>query len=68
MAGIRELVRIVELMAKVSGELQEAQTVNVLVMPEWSAIRAAMMQALAPYPAARVSVARALQEVDGASR
>ena len=68
LTGIRELVRIVELMARVSGELQEAQTVNVLIMPEWAAIRAAMMQALAPYPAARVSVAQALQEVNDASR
>lgn len=64
LTGIRELVRIVELMAKVSGELQESQTVNVLIMPEWVTIRAAVVEALAPFPEARAAVAGVLQGVD----
>lgn len=66
LTGIRELVRIVELMAKVSGELQEAQTVNVLIMPQWVTIRAALVGALGPYPEARAAVGQALQGVDHA--
>lgn len=65
LTGIRELVRIVELVAKVSGELQEAQTVNVLIMPEWLTIRALVVETLAPYPQARDALVEALREVGG---
>ena len=64
LTGIRELVRIVELLAKMRGELQEAQ-VNILIMPEWVTIRAALIDALAPYPEARAAAARALQGLGG---
>jgi hypothetical protein len=60
LAGIRELVRIVELLAKLRGELDERPQLNVLVAPEWLAVRAALMAALASYPEARAAVAEQL--------
>jgi len=60
LSGIRELVRIVELMAKVRGELAQEGTVNILVMPEWLVVRAAMLAALRPYREAGYAVAAAL--------
>lgn len=60
LAGVRELVRIVELLAKLRGELNERAQINVLVAPEWLAVRAALMAALAAYPEARAAVAEQL--------
>lgn len=59
--GIRELARLVELLARLHGELKDGQTVtNILVLPQWQHARAALMGALAPFPHARVAVAAAL--------
>jgi hypothetical protein len=66
--GIRELVRIVELLAKLRGELDERPTVNVLLSPQWVLIRTTLMDALRPFPDARAAAARALLEVDGDGR
>ena len=63
LVGIRELVRIVTLLAKLRGELNTNPVVNVLVSPEWTATRSALMLALAPYPDARAAVVAALDGV-----
>lgn len=64
LAGIRELVRICELIAKLIGELDERPRVNVLVAsPEWTAVRTTILRALEPHPEARLAVARALREL-----
>ncbi len=63
--GVRELVRIVELQAKLSGELDERPQVNVLVAPEWLAVRGAIFAALAAHPEARAAVAHALTSGEG---
>ena len=63
--AVRELVRIIELQARLIGELDDSPTVNVLVMPEWHALRGALFQALAPYPDARAAVATALLPSNG---
>ena len=59
--GIRELVRIVELLAKLRGELQTVPTTNVLVLAEWQQVRTRLLAALTPFPQARTAVATALQ-------
>lgn len=61
--GNRELVRIVELMAKLAGELQQEGTTNILISPQWVQLRTVMMQVLWSYPDARIAVAAALAEV-----
>lgn len=63
LAGIRELVRIVELLARLRGELDERPVVNVLVSPQWIEVRAVLLGALSPYPEARAAAAEALLEV-----
>jgi hypothetical protein len=54
--GIRELVRIVEVLAELRGEL-DRRPVNILVMPEWVGLRAGLLAALQPFPEARAAVA-----------
>jgi len=68
LAGIRELVRIVELMAKLRGELDERAVINVVLTPQWVQVRATLLQALTPYPEARTAAAVALLEVDDDGR
>ena len=51
-----------ELQARLLGELNEGTTVNVLVNPEWLALRAVIVRAVAPYPEAAQAVERALDE------
>lgn len=53
----------VELLAKLIGELQqEGRTVNITLSAEWIELRTIMLQVLAPYPDARLAVARALED------
>ena len=63
--GIRELVRIVELQGRLLGQLKDAQTVNVFMMPEWVIVQTAILVALERYPAARHEVVEALNECRG---
>lgn len=58
--AIDRIQRQIELQAKLLGDLDERPQVNVLVMPEWLAIRTALLQALAPYSEARAAVAQTL--------
>ncbi|MBF0588707.1 MAG: hypothetical protein HQL53_06230 [Magnetococcales bacterium] len=63
LAGVRELVRIVELLAKMQGELQEAPQVNLFVSAEWVSVQAVVVKALEPFPDARQAVVKALEGV-----
>ncbi|MBF0437961.1 MAG: hypothetical protein HQL93_02450 [Magnetococcales bacterium] len=63
LAGVRELVRIVELLAKLRGELNEAPTVNLFISAEWVSVQAVLVNALGPYPEARQAVLKALDGV-----
>ena len=59
-ASVRELRGILELYAKITGELQ-AQTVNnIVIMPEWVSLRNAILRALEAYPEARQAVIGAI--------
>ncbi len=60
LAAIREARGSLELLSRLLGELQEGQTVNILVAPEWVSIRGSILLALAPYPEAHQSVVEAL--------
>lgn len=65
LGGIRELVRIVELLARMQGELQEAPAVNLLLSQDWIHIQTIVVEALAPHLEARQSVAKALEGLRG---
>ena len=60
LGAIREARGNLELLARLLGELQEAP-VNVLILPEWITMRAALLTALDPFPVARLAVAQALE-------
>jgi hypothetical protein len=62
--AVRELLRIVELQAKLAGQLSDGPTVNVVLAPQWLEVRNAMLVALAPFPDARTAVATRLLELE----
>lgn len=65
LAAIRELRGLVELLARLTGELDERPTVqvlNVTASPEWDALRGVVLGALRAYPEAGRAVALALTE------
>ncbi len=55
-----------ELLAKLLGQLDDRPQVNLMVSPEWVAVRAALLEALGAYPEARVAVAERLMLLEGA--
>ena len=57
--AVRELRGLIELYAKITGEIQQ-QTVNIVVMPEWVTLRFAILRALEPYPDALQAVVDAI--------
>jgi len=63
LVAVRELCRIVELQARLVGELKDQQ-VNILVHPRWIAVRAELVAALRPYPEAQQAVSSALLRLD----
>lgn len=60
LSGIREARGCLELLARLLGELDERPQVVVLTSPEWLDLRGRLLQALLPYPEARVAVAEVL--------
>lgn len=64
LGAIREARGNIELLAKLTGELDERAQVNLVIAPEWLAIRAAILTALAAYPDARMAVASRLMTLD----
>lgn len=56
LAGLREARGNIELLAKLTHQLSDRPVVNVLIAPEWLVVRAALLNALTPYPEARAAV------------
>ncbi len=63
-AGIRERIRIVELLARLNGALGE-QPVNIILTPQWISLRTKILEVLEPYPEARVRLAEVLDNDPG---
>jgi hypothetical protein len=61
--AIDRICKQIELQAKLLGAIDKPQ-VNVLVSPEWLSMRSLIVQALAPYPDARLAVALALSQME----
>lgn len=55
-----------ELLAKLMGDLDDRPQINLLVAPEWHQVRAALLEALSPYPEARTAVAGRLIALEAA--
>ena len=60
LAAIREVRATLELLGEMAGKLDRKPTVNLLLAPEWLAVRAALLTALLAYPEARAAVAERL--------
>lgn len=60
--AIDRIHRQIELQAKLLGDLDDRPQVNVLVTPEWLALRGRILAALAPFPAARLALVEALDD------
>jgi len=61
--GVREARGCLELLARLLGELNERPQVDILLAPEWAAVRGALLVALQPYPEARAAAATALRRL-----
>jgi hypothetical protein len=68
LAAIREVRSTIELLAKLLGELREGTNVNILITPEYQRMRTNVIEALEPYPDARLAVASALRKTQDARR
>jgi hypothetical protein len=66
LGALKELRSIVELLARLTGELDERPqvTVNLAASPEWLQVQAVILQALTAHPEARQAVAGALMAAD----
>ena len=64
LSAIREARGNLELLAKLLGELDERPVVNLNVSPEWLELRALIVTALEPHPAALSAVVGALEGTD----
>jgi hypothetical protein len=61
LGAIREMVRIIELRAKLFGDIDKPAVVNVLVQhPDWLLLQSALLRALEPFPEARAAVLKAI--------
>ncbi len=67
LSAVRELVRIVELLAKIQGELIDHPTVNVLVLPQWQRIETTILDVLGQHPELRTELAGRLRSPEAAS-
>jgi len=63
LAAISQARGNLELLGKLAGELDERPVVNLNVSPEWLELRAVIVGALEPHPAAHSAVLRALEGV-----
>jgi hypothetical protein len=61
LAAISQARGNLELLGKLAGELDERPVVNLNVSPEWIELRAVIVGALEPHPAAHKAVLRALE-------
>ncbi len=58
--AIDRILKQIELQAKLLGELDERPVVNVLISPEWLALRGRIVATLGAFPDARVALAEVL--------
>ena len=62
-SAIGQARQVIETLAEVRGELDRRAIVNVNIIPVWVTIKAALFEALEPYPDARLAVSQKLKEI-----
>ena len=63
--GVRESARCLELMAKLTGQIDESAKLNIVLAPALVELQSIVLAALADHPAARMAVAAALGNLTG---
>ena len=67
--ALKEARNGAELVGRLAGELRaDGAQVNLTVTPEWQRLRVAILDALAPHPAALLAVAQAIRDHEPAGR
>ena len=61
LSAVRELVRIVELLARIRGEIRGDQTVNIWLLPEWQRLESTSLDVLNPHPEIRQELSSRLK-------
>ena len=64
LGAIREMRQTLELLARITGELDERMQVNILASPQWLAIQGVIVAALVPFPEAAAAVAGRLEKLE----
>jgi hypothetical protein len=64
----REIRGCLELCAKLAGQIQESTVINIVNQPEWAVVQKVLMLALEEHPAARIAVAKALEDANAMNR
>jgi hypothetical protein len=67
-ANVAEWRKLIELLARIAGKLQESGQINIYLNPQWVQLEQTIVHALAPYPDARRAVVGAIKEVEGNGR
>jgi len=65
MKAHRECNRSLELLARLCGQLETVQTINVFLNPIFLGVRTKLIKALSDYPEARAEVIKAITDPDG---
>src|SRR6266511_3421379 len=56
-SGVKEARGCLELLGKLMGQLNDNPQINIVISPQWQQVRVLLMEALSPYPDARIAVA-----------
>jgi hypothetical protein len=64
----REIRGCLELCAKLAGQIQESTIINIVNQPEWAVVQNVLILALEEHPAARIAVAKALEDANAMNR
>ena len=66
-AGLRELRKCFELLARVTGELDDRPQINIFSLPQFGVIVTTIRETLEPFPEAKAAIAAAMKELRDAN-
>lgn len=64
LTAIREIARLIELLAKIRGQIKETQPINIFMNPEWVNVQTLILETLDTYPEAKDTFIDRLGEFD----
>jgi hypothetical protein len=67
LTGVRDAGRLLETQGKLEGKIEPGTTVNIMFSQQFLVVQGIILQALAPYPEARLAVVKALADAEEAA-